>query len=70
MTIMDFDEIGEETIPHFKDGKKEMCAMFSDDLKPLMRITLVPGNSIGLHQHDSDREVAYALHGTGKVIIA
>mgnify|MGYP000916868556 CR=1 FL=1 len=36
------------------------CRLFS-------RITLEPGCSIGLHQHDKEEEVYYILSGTGTV---
>lgn len=38
-------------------GKARLCA----------RITINPGNSIGLHQHDNEEEIYYIISGRGLV---
>ncbi len=38
-------------------GKARLCA----------RITIAPGSSIGLHQHDNEEEIFYIINGKGLV---
>lgn len=38
-------------------GKARLCA----------RITIAPGSSIGLHQHDSEEEIYYIISGKGLI---
>ena len=63
--IIDFKNIEEKQIEGFKGGKGPFFSKLSDDGKvKIMRNTLPPGSSIGLHTHDGNYEVMYILKGT------
>ncbi|WP_417083719.1 cupin domain-containing protein [Evtepia gabavorous] len=64
-----FDEIPETVIPRMRGGAGEVRArMFTDQLGKIMRGTLPPGASIGMHSHETSSEIIYILSGTGKVL--
>ena len=65
-----FDPAKESIKPHFKGGEKELRVHMEDDglNKLLLRATLIPGASVGLHTHDDSSEIIYILEGTGKVL--
>lgn len=66
---INFEEIQEKTIPHFKDGNKEVNARIVDDGKAkIMKMRLEPGASIGLHSHTENAEVIFIISGTGTAI--
>jgi len=68
--MVNLDELEEKVIPRFKGGEKEMrSAAFADDLNRIMRNTLAPGASIGMHRHETNSEIIYVLQGTGKAVI-
>ena len=63
---LDFNDIPEQVLPHFKGGEKEYVArMFWDGSTRIMRGRLDPGASIGLHRHDGTSEAIYVLSGRG-----
>lgn len=63
--IIDFKEIAPNHIDGFKGGKGELIARnhVDDDCK-IMRHTLVPGASTGLHKHEGNCEIIFILKGT------
>lgn len=64
-----FETMEETVIPRMRGGEKEVRArMYSDPTTKIMRGTLPPGASIGLHTHETNSEVIYILSGTGKVL--
>lgn len=66
---LDFNEIEEVALSEFKGGKKRMLArMYTDELTKIMRGTLEPGASIGMHTHETNSEMIYILSGNGKVL--
>lgn len=66
---IDFEGMERTVIPRFKGGEGETVArMYTDELGRIMRGTLPPGSSIGLHIHDTSSETVYILSGTGKVL--
>ncbi len=70
MVMIDFDSIEEKILPHFKDGRGEMrSAAYIDGANRLMRNTLAPGHSIGLHKHEANAEIIYVLQEAAKTII-
>lgn len=70
MAMIDFNELEEKVLPHFKGGEKEMrSSAWADDLNRLMRNTLAPGASIGLHKHETNSEIIYVLQGTARAVI-
>ena len=63
---LDFNDVPEQALPHFKGGEKEYVArMFWDGSTRIMRGRLDPGASIGLHRHDGSSEAIYVLSGRG-----
>lgn len=64
-----FEEMEEKVLPEFKGGKKELKGyMYTDDSMKIMKASLEPGASIGLHTHDTSSEIIYILSGEGKVL--
>ena len=52
--------------PRFKGGQGEAeTRIFQDDRGKILRLTLQPGSSIGLHTHEDSCEIMYFLSGTG-----
>ena len=67
--IVNFDEIKETVIPHFRGGEKETRSrMFVDSANKIMHGRLEPGASIGLHTHETSSEIIYILQGRGKAL--
>lgn len=67
--ILDFHEIGEQVIPNFKGGEKEFhTRMYTDNACKIMRGSLEPGASIGVHTHDTNSEIIFMIKGTGTVL--
>lgn len=62
---IDFTDIPVTDIPNFKGGEKLVSAqMLTGPLGKVMRGTLIPGASIGLHTHETSSEIVYILSGT------
>ncbi len=62
--MIDFSKIEEEKIPNMRGGEGvARVKRYADDLVKVMQITLEKGCSIGLHRHESDLEVIYAISG-------
>lgn len=67
--LVDFENINQTVIPHFRGGEKETVAkMYVDNTIKIMYGKLESGASIGMHTHDTSSEVIYILSGNGKVI--
>ena len=67
--LIDFDAMETTVIPHMRGGEKEVSArMYTDPLGKIMRGTLIPRASIGLHTHETSSEIIYILSGTGKIL--
>ena len=66
---IEFERLEETVIPHFYAGEGETRArMFLDANGKIMRGSLAPGASIGLHIHATSSEIIYILSGTGKAL--
>lgn len=68
---IEFNSMETKILPHFKGGEGEFAVkMFTDEAGKIMRGTLAPGSSIGLHTHtgDGDAEIIYILSGVGKCL--
>ena len=64
-----FDAMPDTVLEKFCGGEKELRAkMFIDENGKILRGTLAPGASIGLHTHGTSSEMFYYLSGCGKVI--
>lgn len=67
--ILNFDAIEEQRIPNFKGGEKLFKThMYTDEACKIMRASLEPGATIGLHTHDTNSEIIFMLKGTGVVL--
>lgn len=67
--IINFDAIEEQVIPNFKGGEKAFRThMYTDGACKIMRASLEPGASIGVHTHETDSEIIFMLKGTGTVL--
>ena len=64
-----FDKMAVADLPKFKGGEKSLAAKtYADDDVKIMRGTLIPGASIGLHTHEGSSETVYIISGCGKMI--
>ncbi|MBR4072698.1 MAG: cupin domain-containing protein [Clostridia bacterium] len=67
--MIKFDETNFKVIPNFNGGEKEFRAnMVVDELNKILKGTLIPGASIGLHRHETSSEIIFFLSGNGKMI--
>ena len=67
--LIEFDKMETTVIPHMRGGEKEVSAqMYTDSLGKIMRGTLIPGASIGMHTHETGSEIIYILSGKGKIL--
>ena len=67
--LIHFDAMEDTVIEHMRGGAGRVIArMHTDPNAKIMRGTLEPGCSIGLHTHETNSEVIYILSGTGKVL--
>lgn len=67
--LIDFSSLPETVIPHMRGGDKEVRShMYVDPNCKIMKGTLIPGASIGLHTHETSSEIIYVLSGRGKVL--
>lgn len=68
--IFKFSDMEDTVIPNFYGGEKQISAkMHVDDNLKLMKGTLIPGASIGVHTHEKNSEVVFALSGEVVVIM-
>ena len=66
---VEFSQLEETVIPNFMGGEKSVRArMWVDDNGKIMRGSLEPGASIGLHTHTTSSEIIYILSGTGRAL--
>lgn len=62
--MIDFETLEEEKIFNMRGGEgAAKVAKFSDGQVKIMKITLDQGCSIGLHKHETNCEVIYAIKG-------
>ena len=67
--ILRREDIEEKAMPEFKGGIGELNArMRTDENGKIMFGRLKPGNSIGLHTHDTSSEIIYILEGEADYI--
>ena len=65
--ILDFDNMVPVSAEHFKGGEGTLQVRKFDDpaMGAVVRLTLPPHTSIGLHTHEGNCEVVYVLAGHG-----
>lgn len=67
--LIDFEELPRSAMEHFKGGEKTTYArMYNDELNRIMKVTLEPGASIGLHRHETNSEIVFIISGRGQMI--
>lgn len=67
--LLQFDNLEETVIPNFKGGEKQIKSrMYTDEACKIMRASLEPGATIGLHTHETSSEIIFMLKGTGVVL--
>ncbi len=68
--VLDFQNIEETVIPHFKGGEGALAARrFEDGRNRILFGRLEPGCTIGYHTHDTSSEIILIRSGTGKVLM-
>lgn len=66
---IDFNNMEESAIAHFKGGEKEtFVKMFSDANNKILKGRLQPGASIGMHTHEDSCEIILITKGCGCVM--
>ena len=64
-----FDNIEEQTVNNLKGGEKSVAVRpYTDGLCKVQTVKLIPGASIGYHQHVTNCEVIYMTKGTGTFV--
>ena len=64
--IIDFKNMSEKIVEKSFGGSKQVnMKIFEDPNAKLMTNRLMPGSSVGFHQHTTSWEVYYFLSGTG-----
>lgn len=67
--LIDFEELPRVANAQFKGGEKTVFARtYNDELNRIMKVTLEPGASIGLHRHETSSEIAFIVSGKGQMI--
>lgn len=67
--ILDFKQMEETIMPHFKGGEKEMAVRaYADEKNRIMLNRLIPGAGVGQHTHEGSSEIIYILEGSAKVL--
>ena len=66
---INFNELPLQHLAHFNGGEKELQAnIFQDDSNKILRATLIPGASVGLHCHATSSETIFFTSGRGIMI--
>lgn len=67
--IFDLKNEEEVVIPNFKGGEKYISAkMHYDGMNRILHGRLIPGATIGIHNHEINSEIIYFLSGTGYML--
>lgn len=68
--MINFEELQETIVPNFKGGEGDtIIRKYEDDKMKVLRVTLKPGCSIGLHTHVTNSEVVYIIAGQGVSVL-
>lgn len=66
---IDFKQLEETAIPHFKGGEGQyIMKQFADEKVKIMLGKLESGCSIGMHRHEMNSEIIYVLSGVASFI--
>ena len=64
--IIDFSNIGQETLMNFNGGEGELLTCnYVDSKNKIMMSCLKPGASSGYHIHEQNSEIVYVISGEG-----
>lgn len=67
--LIDFEKIAHTTLTEFRGGEMSIrTAEYMDDANRIIKVTLQPGASVGLHKHPTSSEVIFVITGVGIVI--
>lgn len=67
--LIDFEKIIHTTLTEFRGGENSIrTAEYMDDVNRIIKVTLFPGASVGLHKHPTSSEVIFVITGIGTVI--
>lgn len=68
--LIDFEKIVHTTLTEFRGGEKSIrTAEYIDDVNRIIKVTLHPGATVGLHKHPTSSEVIFVITGTGTVTV-
>lgn len=67
--LINFNEIETKDIPNFKGGEGHILMTgYDDGCCKIMKLVLEPGSTVGLHTHEGNSEVVFALSATATCI--
>lgn len=68
--MIDFNKLERVTIRNFHGGMgNTVTSKYGDELNQIIRGTLAPGSSVGMHTHDTSSEIIFIVAGKAKFII-
>ncbi len=68
--MIDFNKLERVTVKNFHGGMgNTVVSKYSDGLNTILRGTLTPGASVGMHRHDTSSETIFIVAGKAKFII-
>lgn len=67
--LIDFEELPRTVNERFKGGEgKVNIRAFADDNARIMKVTIEPNSSIGLHKHEDNSEIVFIVSGRGRMV--
>lgn len=67
--MLDFQNMDDTVLEHFCGGDGALVAkMFVDERNKILKGTLAPGSSIGVHCHETSSEMVFVLSGEGTML--
>lgn len=67
--MLEFCKMDDTVLEHFCGGDGALVAkMFVDDRNKILKGTLAPGASIGMHCHETSSEMIFVLSGVGTML--
>ena len=68
--MIDFNKLEKVTVKNFHGGLGNVViSKYSDELNQILRGTLAPGASVGMHKHETSSETIFIVAGKAKFII-
>ena len=67
--IIDFNKMAHTSLMEFRGGEMSIrTAEYMDDMNRIIKVTVPPGASVGLHRHPTSSEVIFVIAGVGTVV--